>query len=328
MKEINNNISAVTRMNKPDEVCDFELRYILGAIQTGFFCGQDLREITRRIQAEPDHNRQNVLKYWNLPVALFNGTFSYKNNGSLKDYSNFTAIDLDGFPNVQEMDNARKDLMQRNYIYSTFTTPSGRGLKAIVIHDNNDPRCHDELYEQLLTLFNISQKDSSVCDLARGNYICYDPNIYWNPNCVPFHFVHNPNYVLKPKEYTGASKLGIPKDIGNLRLILSLKHPIGNKSDKSIINILNSHWRKQPDRWANGNRAKSVFNLTTQLCCAGVNMDKALYYLVGAYTAVGLDENEIVYQGIRAYQLNAGKYGSNRFVFDNYGGKASHQKKS
>ena len=158
MKDINNNISAVTRMNKPDEVCDFELRYILGAIQTGFFGGQDLREITRRIQAEPDHNRQNVLKYWNLPVALFNGTFSYKNNGSLKDYSNFTAIDLDGFPNVQEMDNARKDLMQRNYIYSTFTTPSGRGLKAIVIHDNNDPRCHDELYEQLLTLFNISQK--------------------------------------------------------------------------------------------------------------------------------------------------------------------------
>lgn len=320
--EIKNGVSAVTRIYKPGEVRDFELRDILGAIQTGYFCGQDLRGITTKIQAEPDHDKQNVLKYWNLPVALFNGTFSYKNTGSLKIYSNFTAIDFDGFQNKEEMDNARKALMQRNYIYSIFTTPSGHGLKAIVIHDNNDSGCHEELFTQLLALFNLPT-DPSVIDLARGNYICYDPNIYLNPNCVPFHFVHNPNYVPKFKAYTGASKAGTPHDIGMLRWLLSMKHPIGNKSDESIINILNSHWKKQPDRWAKGNRKNSVFKSATELCLAGVNVDKALNYLVKAYTAVGLGENEIEYQTMRGYQNNVASYGIRRSKYDNYGKKKS-----
>jgi hypothetical protein len=76
------------------------------------------------------------MKYELLPVAMFNGTFSYKNDQSIKEYSSFTAIDLDNFSSKTDMNNAKMMLMKDSCVYAIFTTPSGRGLKAVIIHDN------------------------------------------------------------------------------------------------------------------------------------------------------------------------------------------------
>ena len=113
-----------------------------------------------------------------------------------------------------------------------------------------------------------------------------------------------------------------------LKWALSLKKPVGIKSDESIIAILNSYWKKQPDRWRVGNRKNSIFKSATELCWAGVKLDKALDYLVRAYTGVGLSEDQVMYQALRGYQLNAAAYGTNRSKFDSYGGKRHQQKKS
>ncbi len=317
---INNRITVIPRIFKTSVVQDVKLKDVLGVIKTGCANGQDLKGTTRMIQAELDHSKQNKMKYEMLPVALFNGTFSYKNDQSLKEYSSFTAIDLDNFGSQNEMYNTKNLLMKDNCVYAIFTTPSGRGLKAIIIHDNLSPDYHGELYEQLLAKFRLSVLDSSVSDLSRGNYICYDPELYVNKNCIPFHFAHDPNYI-PPKNNTGSINRGIPQSIESLRLMLSFKHPVGNKSDESIIEILNSYWKKQPDRWRIGNRKNSVFYSASELCNNGVNMDKALDYLVKAYTKVGLEENEIVYQAIRGYQCNAMNYGVNRSRFDGYGSR-------
>jgi len=48
-------------------------------------------------------------------------------------------------------------------------------------------------------------------------------------------------------------------------------------------------------------------------------MDRALDYLMRAYSGVGLEEDEIRYQALRGYQLNAERYGSRRSNFDKYG---------
>ena len=271
------------------------------------------------IQSEPDHTKQNRMKYEWLPVAMFNGTFSYKNDQSIKDYSSFTAIDFDSFSSGEEMNNAKMMLMKDSCVYVIYTTPSGRGLKAIIIHDNLVTDYHGELYEQLLGRYQISTIDTSVSDLSRGNYICYDPEIYINYNPSPYRFIHNPAYVPKPKPKSPCSRAGSAYDIGNLRLMLGFKHPIGNKSDESIIAILNSRWKKQPDRWRVGNRKNSVFQAASELCNAGVNMDKALDYLINAYTTVELPVDDILYQGIRGYQCNYETYGIKRSRFDGYG---------
>lgn len=316
---INNKISVIPRIYKPSEVQDVELKDVLNAIRTGTAYEQDLRKMTQEIQSEPDHTVQNRMKYELLPVAMFNGTFSYKNDQSIKDYSSFTAIDLDNFSSKTDMNNAKKMLMKDSCVYVIYTTPSGRGLKAIIIHDNLSPDYHGELYEQLLGRYQISTLDTSVSDLSRGNYICYDPDIYINYNPNPYHFTHNPTYIPKSKPKSPCSRAGSAYDIRHLRLMLGFKHPVGNKSDDSIIAILNSCWKKQLDRWRVGNRKNSVFQAASELCNCGVNIDRALDYLVNAYTAVGLPIDDILYQGIHGYQCNYETYGVNRTRFDSYG---------
>ncbi len=298
---------------------DVELKVVLNAIRTGIAYDQDIRGITYMIQLEPDHTKQNRMKYELLPVAMFNGTFSYKNDQSIKEYSSFTAIDLDNFSSKTDMNNAKMMLMKDSCVYAIFTTPSGRGLKAVIIHDNLVTDYHGELYEQLLGRYQISTIDTSVSDLSRGNYICYDPDIYINYNPNPYHFSHNPAYIGQPKPKLPCSRAGSAYDIRHLRLMLGFKHPVGNKSDDSIIAILNSCWKKQPERWRVGNRKNSVFQAASELCKTGVNIDRALDYLVNAYTAVGLPIDDIMYQGIHGYQCNYEAYGINRTRFDGYG---------
>ena len=309
----------IPRIYKPNEVQDVELKVVLNAIKTGIAYGQNIIGVTQKIQSEPNHTEQNRLKYEGLPVAMFNGTFSYKNDQSIKDYSSFTAIDFDNFGSEEEMNNAKMMLMKDSCVYVIYTTPSGRGLKAIIIHDNLSPDYHGELYEQLLGRYQITTIDTSVSDLSRGNYICYAPDIYINYNPNPYHFSHNPAYIPKSKPKSPCSRAGLAYDIGNLRLMLGFKHPVGNKSDDSIIAILNSCWKQQPDRWRIGNRKNSVFRAASELCNCGVNIDRALDYLVNEYTTVGLPIDDIMYQGVHGYQCNYETYGVKRIRFDSYG---------
>ena len=72
-------------------------------------------------------------------------------------------------------------------------------------------------------------------------------------------------------------------------------------------------------RWMVGNRANSIFHSASEFCKAGVNMRKAIDVLVKEYIAVGLSEDEIVYQASRGYMKNAEKYGYTRERFDSYG---------
>ena len=309
-------ITLLNRINQPGNVCDVEINEVLAMIQNGVCYNQDLREVTAFIQSQSNHDVQNQLKLQNLPVALFNGTFSYKNSSGLKEYSNFTAIDFDRFNNEQEFNEVGSRLCNTPCVYAVFRTPSGRGLKAIVMHDNDNPEYHEELYLQLLSKFNTPATDTSVGDIARGNYICYDPNLWVNSNCVPYHFVHNPQYInnkVIPSRSHGTL------DKATLRNALSLLKPLSKKSDESIINILNAKWRKDPLRWREGNRANSIFNSASELCRAGVDMDKSIDYLIDSYKPTGMNEDEIEYQVVRGYQNNVDGYGYTRSVFDNYG---------
>lgn len=313
-------ISYISRIYKPSEVYEIEFKEVLYAIKSGSFKGTDLRYITSRIASWNDHDKQNELKYWNLPVVLYNGVFDYKNNDKLKEYSNLTAMDFDNFSSEQELNRHGYWLTQTPCVACVFRTPSGKGLKAIVLHDNTDPRYHEELYSNLLSVFKIPTTDTSVSDVSRGNYLCYDPNVWINDKCIAYHFQHNPNFIPTVKSRS-VSRAATNSDIKMLEFMLSLKKPVGKKSDKSIINILNSCWKRQPERWKSGNRANSVFRSASEFCNAGVEMKAAIDYLLENYRQVGLQDDEIIYQAQRGYQCNAENYGKTRTQFDSYGSK-------
>ena len=310
------NISVVPRVYKTAFVYDYSLDVILDWVRCGVCPFGDLKIMTAKIRTASTQEQLKEMKKNNLPAALFNGTFSYKASGFLKQYSNFTALDFDRFESEKDLQGFRRRLVKTPCVYAVYRTPSGMGLKVIVMHDNVNPDYHEELYCQLLEKFQISTIDSSGSDLARGTYLCYDPDIWTYNNCQPYHFVHNNAFL--PQQRT-APRYQIALDIDQLRTMLSPVVVKGNKSDQSIISILNAHWKKIPERWKEGNRANSVFACASELCNAGVNIDLALEYLKKEYAAVGLGEDEIQYQTLRGYQMNAEGYGKNRRRFDGYG---------
>lgn len=307
-------------MTLPGKVCEVELADVIRAIKNGSWRGIDLISITNQTYQETDDDRLQNLKKNNLPVVLFNGTFSYKNNSSLIQYSNFTAIDFDHFNSESELCAIGRRLMITPCVYCIYRTPSGKGLKAIVMHDNDDSDLHSELYDQLLLKFEIQQTDNSVKDLSRGNYICYDPNVWINENCTPYHFEHDSSHTTKA--YQCSSFRAMPLNRDAIKEHLSEKRMVKMKSDKSIIAILNAHWKKDATRWETGNRANSVFYSASELCLCGVDLESALKYLDDSYTTTGLSSEEIEYQALRGYQNNIDDYGIRREKMDSYSSKA------
>ncbi len=315
-------ISTINRIYQPNQIRTVDIWDVLKAIKTGIYCGENLIPITQKIQQETNHGKQNDLKFRCLPCVLYNGVFSKKSDGGLLEYSHITAMDFDGFDNIEAMRYIRGRLEATPCVIAVFVTPSGKGLKALVIHDNNNPAHHKELYKQLLKKFQIQDaiNDSSCCDLSRGNYICYDPTIWIRTeNVMPYHFEHNPNYIALNRVTSGVvDREEFRKNIETIAKV---------KSDSSIINIMNSAWKKKPELWMEGNRANSVFSIASQLCKFGVDIDATIDYLKTAFTPVGLNDREIVYQAGRGYACNADSFGSERSRFDNYGSKSKRRRR-
>lgn len=317
-------ISTVNKITQPGNVRDVELRDVLMGIKMGVYNGQDLKAATQAIQNESSHDRQNQMKKEWLPCALFNGTFSYKNDQRMTSYSCITAMDFDNFQSPDDMAIIMGRLASSPCVISVFVSPSGKGLKALVWHDNTNPAYHKELYEQLLKKFQIqtATNDPSCSDLSRGNYLCYDPNILVKSMyfAEPYHFVHTPNYMPKSSKKsvwtTGVMSIDEIRKRTETIILASSK-----KSDASIISIMNACWKKKPDLWRVGNRANSVFSMASQLCKFGVRIDNALDYLKREYIPTGLNKGEIEYQTCRGYQNNIDDYGKDRSKFDNYGSR-------
>ena len=101
------------------------------------------------------------------------------------------------------------------------------------------PESHEELYAQLLLLFKIEATDNSVSDLSRGNYLCYDPDVWVNKDCKPYHFVHAPSYIPKFQK-TIAKKIGTaPDDMRTLKVMLSMRDSIidGSGNDSYLVPV-------------------------------------------------------------------------------------------
>ena len=55
-------------------------------------------------------------------------------------------------------------------------------------------------------------------------------------------------------------------------------------SDKSIISIMNSHWKKNnPEYWKKGNRGNSIFRLACWMCKWGVDEGLAIEYFIDGW---------------------------------------------
>lgn len=263
-----------------------------------------LKQAVEYIRSLNTHAEQQQWKERLLPAVAYNGVFSEVEESHIMQYSNVTAMDFDDIEGYNEMQHLWRRLIITPCVYSVFVTPSGGRLKALVLHDNTNPNNHRDLYEQLLAKFNISNPDTSCRDLARRNYLSYDPNIWVNPNPVPYHYVPTIKPIIQVQQVRQAQPQNHYAQTGK------------KISDRSIISIMNSNCKKNhPEYWQEGHRACSIFKLACLFCKWGVEEDLALEYFITGWESETMTEDEITGHVTNAYKTEKDNFGTVEFTF-------------
>lgn len=251
-----------------------------------------LRQAIEHIRTVPEKDRQSW-KSRLLPAIAYNARFLEVNSRGLGEYSCITAMDFDHIATKDEMEYLRNRLIITPCVACVFVTPSGEGLKALVLHDNDNPDLHRDLYEQLLQKFDVVSKDEGCKDIARRNYLSYDPYIWVNQTPVPYHYIP----LVKTQTKT------MPP-ISNGRKV----------SDRSIISIMNRKWKeKHPEYWMEGNRAMSIFRLACWMCKWGIDESLAEEYFVDGWENETMSRKEIENHVGNAYKTEQKNFGTVEF---------------
>ena len=266
--------NRITDINHPEE---YDIDKVLDIIKTGsYYHVAGKVDAVRKAKTKEEKEKAKM----KLPAVTWNGTFKTKNRSDLIHYSSFTALDFDHIQ-PEKMDGFGKWLQSFQCVYAYYITPSGKGYKAIILHDNYEPLYHYDLYNQLLKLFDCPEIDKSTTDLARGNFLSYDPNLWKNPNPEPFHFVPSTSEPVIPETVTETI---IRDEAANEILIEDGSYVayFRNRlirevvSDDSIIRILGSIWTGKS--LANG-RNNTAMSYAGVLCKAGVEKDRAKSFI-------------------------------------------------
>ena len=266
--------NRITDINHPEE---YDIDKVLDIIKTGsYYHVAGKVDAVRKAKTKEEKEKAKM----KLPAVTWNGTFKTKNRSDLIHYSSFTALDFDHIQ-PEKMDGFGKWLQTFQCVYAYYITPSGKGYKAIILHDNYEPLYHYDLYNQLLKLFDCPEIDKSTTDLARGNFLSYDPNLWKNPNPEPFHFVPSTSEPVIPETVTET----IIRDEAGNEILMEDGSYVANflnrlirevVSDDSIIRILGSIWTGKS--LANG-RNNTAMSYAGVLCKAGVEKDRAKSFI-------------------------------------------------
>lgn len=133
--------------------------------------GGNKLDVIKQIRETSDKNARNELKK-QLGVILWSGKFSERKASALLEYSNLICLDFD---DVIDPDGLKKQLSQIPYIFGTFISPSGEGVKAIVKVSSKNHAAHFKALNKEFPAIDPSGKD-----ICRSCFVSYDPDIYVN----------------------------------------------------------------------------------------------------------------------------------------------------
>lgn len=270
-------ISLFGKITNINHAQEYDIDKVLDIIKNDtYFYVADKADAVRKAKTKEEKEEAKM----KLPAVTWNGTFKTKNRSDLIHYSSFTALDFDHIQ-PEKMDEFGKWLQSFPCVYAYFVTPSGEGYKAIILHDNYELLYHYDLYNQLLEYFDCPEKDTSTIDLARGNFLSYDPNLWKNPDPKPFHFVPSTPEPVIPDVVTetiikdeAGNEMITEDDSYVAKFLNTLSRQV--VSDDSIIRILGSIWTGKS---LAGRRNNTAMSYAGVLCKAGVEKDRAKSFI-------------------------------------------------
>lgn len=118
-------------------------------------------------------------KDW-LPCFTPTGTFSHRSIKGMESYNGIICLDID---HVNDPSDLKNEVKKLPWVHAAYITPSGKGLKVIV-RTNSSPENYKLTEEKVAALFRDSVnfvRDNRCKDIARIQFISYDPDLFYNP---------------------------------------------------------------------------------------------------------------------------------------------------
>jgi hypothetical protein len=194
----NNLLSA----NAPDD--EFDVNQLIETIKYGY-----LKVSIELLRNEKDKKKRGKIKQYSLPCVTLSGSFKLRNSKNLLEHSGLMQIDID---DVKDYNTAITQIINDEFTYVAFKSPSGNGIKVIV-KINPSEETHLEQFFALQRYYKEEYNiviDEACKDVARCMLLSYDANIF----CNPFSEVYAELYMPQPKV--------IPKSYSNLNYTINV----------------------------------------------------------------------------------------------------------
>lgn len=161
-----------------------DLNIILKHIKNGHW-EQQIDEI-RELIKNNENVKANIFKK-KLPAFTPSGTFKERRKKeSIDSYSGLLHLDYD---KVEEVESLKERLIKIPFTYSAFISPSGNGLKVLVMTDAK-LEVHTEFFNALRSYYDGIvglESDGAVKDVTRLCFVSYDPELYLNESSEIFN---------------------------------------------------------------------------------------------------------------------------------------------
>lgn len=260
------NISVFKSLYKSDDVpFEVDVLKVLARIKNGTSKDKILK-IRKMKDCEEKKNLKN-----SLLSILFNGTFSARNDNSLIEHSGLCILDFDKYESVEKQNQEREKLMNCEFVFSVFESPSGNGLKALIRIPQCDKETHKRYFKSFGEYINSDYFDFKNSNLSRVCFESYDPNLYINENAIVWD---------KLTEEEGHSVFE--------------RNPILPLTDEDEIIRRLLKWWDNKFGFKTGDRNNNLFILANALCEYGINQDYAFNYVLANVIFGDFSENELL----------------------------------
>jgi len=159
------------RSTKPEKKTD--LSEIISGIQNGLW-----KEATLKC-------REDITRKDRLPCFTPTGEFNHRSIAGLEKYNGIICLDID---HIADPEALKQRASQLGWVMAAFITPSGKGLKVIVkTHATVETyKKTEELVAEAFLEATGCARDNRCKDIARIQFVSYDPTLYYNPNSLTF----------------------------------------------------------------------------------------------------------------------------------------------
>lgn len=237
------------------------------------------------IRNEADKEKRNYLKK-SLPCVCYGGKFSQREDDKLMSPSGYICLDFDGYDSVGDAEKYKSELTKCKFIYSTWISPSGQGVKALVRIPRNSSK-YKNIFFSLMEYFDVDEWDASSQNISRVCYESWDENIYINKNS---------------DTYTDEIY-----DIQAYRRLKKLRK-------KDVIYDKLKKWLDSYETFVNGNRNNYVFKLTCAMNRFGIDEHECLDLLTSDFLSDDFPSDEIHSIVTNVYDKYSDNFDSARFT--------------